>query len=81
MANKWIQKADMEKGAFSRALKIPEKKNIPMTLIKKIIDAEPGDTITNPTKTGKKKIKVTRELEIQAIAAKALKSMAKKKKK
>lgn len=73
MANKWIQKTGIKKGRLSRQLGIDEKDNIPMTLLNKIISAKAGDTIKNPTKTGKNKIKVTRLIERRAILARNLK--------
>ena len=48
---------------FRRQLGIIKRDRIPITLLNKIIDAEPGDTIKNPTKIGKKHIKVTKLLE------------------
>jgi len=63
MVEKWIQKAVGKPGTLHRMLEIPKEKDIPMTLLKKIIAAEKGDVIINPTKTGKKRIKVTRLLE------------------
>jgi len=72
---KWIQKAIKEKGALHRQLGIPKNKKIPKTLLDKIIEAKAGDTITNPTKTGKRRIKVTRELERRAILARTLREM------
>ncbi len=58
---------------FRRQLGIVKRKNIPITLLNKIIAAEPGDTIKNPTKTGKKSIKVTRLLERRSVSARNLK--------
>lgn len=55
---------------FRRQLGIVKRKNIPITLLNKIIAAEPGDVIKNPTKTGKKSIKVTKLLEHRSIMAK-----------
>ncbi len=76
MANKkFIQKIGIKKGALSKQLSIPIKKNIPITLLNKIISAKPGDTITNPTKIGIKKIKVTRLLERRSILARNLKNI------
>lgn len=75
---KFIQKIKMKKGALSKQLGIPEEDNIPITLLNKIIKAKVGDTITNPTKVGKKKIKVTRLLERRAILAKNLKQLKRK---
>ena len=46
---------------FRKQLGIVKRKNIPITLLNKIIDAEPGDVIKNPTKTGKKHIKEEQE--------------------
>lgn len=74
---KWIQKAKMKKGALSKELKIPIKENIPKTLLTKIVDAETGDKIKNPTKTGKKQIEVTTKLQRQANLAKTLKKFKK----
>ena len=75
MKNKFIQKAIKKKGALSRQLGIPEKKNIPMSLLNKVIRAKAGQTITNPTATGKRRIKVTRLLERRAILARTLKRL------
>jgi len=76
---KFIKKIKIKKGALSKQLGIKEKDKIPMTLLNKIIRAKAGDTITNPTKTGNKKIKVTRLLERRAILAKNLKNISRKK--
>ena len=54
-------------------LGIDKEKKIPIALLNKIISAKAGDTIKNPTKVGKKNIKVTRRLERQAILARNLK--------
>jgi len=77
MVEKWIQKAVGKPGTLHRMLEIPKEKDIPMTLLKKIIAAEKGDVIINPTKTGKKRIKVTRLLERRAILAVNLKNISK----
>jgi len=78
--NKFIQKIGLKKGSLSRQLKIPEKDNIPITLLDKIVKAKAGDTIRNPTKSGKRFIKVTRLLERRAIFARTLKGFSKKRK-
>ena len=79
MAKKqWIQKAKVKKGALSRQLDIPEKEDIPMGLLNKIVSAKAGETIRNPTKAGKRRIKVTRLLERRAILARNLKRMRRK---
>ena len=75
---KWIKKAHIKKGALSKQLHIPEKENIPMGLLNKIVSAKAGETIRNPTKTGKRRIKVTRLLERRAILARNLKRMRRK---
>lgn len=71
MKELWIQKAfkKKKKGALSRMLEIPEKENIPFTLLEKIRVTDIGKTIKNPTKTGKKQIKVTRLLKRRSVAA------------
>lgn len=79
--SKWIQKIHLKKGALHRMLGIDKDDKIPMTLLNKIIAAKPGQTITNPTKKGKKKIKVTKRLEKRANLAKNLKNISKKQKK
>ena len=77
---KFIKKIGIKKGALSKQLKIPEKENLPRTLLNKIIAAKAGDTIKNPTKTGKRRIKVTRLLERRAILARNLKNLPRRKK-
>jgi|TARA_R100000789_G_scaffold23374_1_gene25989 hypothetical protein len=78
MAKKWIQKANVKEGALSKQLNIPIKDDIPITLLNKIVAAKAGDTIINPTKTGKKRIKVTRKLEERASLARTFKRFKKK---
>ena len=72
---KWIQKAGIKKGALSKQLDIPIAKDIPMRLLDKIVRAKAGETITNPSKLGKRRIKVTHLLERRAILARNLKRM------
>jgi len=36
MAEKWIQKADIKKGALHRQLGIPEDKKIPVSLLQRL---------------------------------------------
>jgi len=55
-------------------LGIPEKDNIPLTLLRKITKTEIGMIIRNPTKRGKRKIKVTRLLKKRAIFALTVKT-------
>lgn len=67
-------KLNLKKGSLSRMLGIPEKKNIPLTLLRKITKTEIGMTIRNPTKQGKRKIKVTRLLKKRAVFALTMKT-------
>ncbi|MBU2616647.1 MAG: hypothetical protein KKB79_01545 [Nanoarchaeota archaeon] len=78
MVFKWIQKIHLKKGVLHKQLGIPQDKKIPISLLNKIIAARPGDIITNPSKLGKKRIKVTRILEKRANLAKNLKNISKK---
>lgn len=71
--------ANKKPGSLSRQLGIPIKDNIPKTLLNKIISAKAGQTIRNPTSSGKRRIKVTRLLERRAIFARTLKSFRKSK--
>lgn len=77
---RFLRAAIQKPGALSRQLGIPEEKNIPITLINKIIKSKAGDRIRNPTKIGKRFIKVTRLLERRAILAKTLKKISKRRK-
>lgn len=75
MAKKWIQKARIKKGALSRQLGIPEKDDIPITLLKAIKKASIGETVKNPTKSGKRTFRVTSKLNRRAVLALALKGL------
>jgi hypothetical protein len=75
MATKFINLIHMKPGALSRQLGVPIKKNIPMKLLKKIVVAKAGQTINNPCKTGKRRIKVTHLVERRSILAINLKNM------
>ena len=68
---KWIQKANIKKGALSRQLGIPIKKNIPLKKLDKIIRSPVGRRIS----TDGKKITVTKLLKRRAVLAKNLKRM------
>lgn len=70
MTEDWIE--NLKKGALRQHLSIPEDKNIPSTLVNKIVDAKIGDTIVNPTKIGKEQYKVTDTLHKEAVSAKTL---------
>ncbi len=74
---RWIQRAIHRPGKLHKELGIPKGTKIPMALLNKIISAKAGQTISNPTKIGKKRIKVTRKIEQRAILAKNLKNLKK----
>jgi hypothetical protein len=65
---KWIKGVVQphEKGRFHRQLGIPVKQRIPKTLVKKLVRTPIGNTVRNPTKTGKRRIKVTRLVKQRA---------------
>lgn len=65
---KWIQKVvkPNERGLFHKQLGIPIKQRIPKTLVQKIVKTPIGQKIKNPTKKGKRIIKVTRLLKQRA---------------
>jgi len=75
----WIQHAVKRPGALSRQLGIPVRDNIPKTLLEKIAKTPIGKTIRNPTKKGKRRIRVTRKLKKRAVLALTLKRLAEKK--
>ncbi len=77
MVKRWIQKAVHKPGKLHSDLSVPKEKKIPMILLNKIIGAKAGETITNPTSVGRKKIKVTRKIEQRAILARNLKKIKK----
>lgn len=68
---KWMQEAFSyhKKCSLHRQLKIPCEVKIPITLLRKIKGTEIGLTVLNPTKTGKRRIKVTRLLKYRANLA------------
>ena len=76
----WIHHSIKKKGGLSRQLGIPEKDNIPVTLLRKVKTAPIGSTVSNPTKTGRRKIKVTKKLKKRATLALTLKRLRRKKK-
>jgi len=55
--------ANLKKGALHRQLGITVGTDIPRTLLRKIKGTAEGGTITNPTKKGKRRIKVTKLLK------------------
>jgi len=65
---KWIQDVvePRERGRFHKQLGISVKARIPKTLVKKIVATDIGETVQNPTKVGKRRIKVTRLVKQRA---------------
>lgn len=79
MKKKWIQSAIKgKKGSLHKALGIKMNDKISLALLNKIIKAEAGNTIKNPSKKGKKRIKVTSKIEREAILARNLKRIKRK---
>jgi hypothetical protein len=66
------KKIVMKKDALRNQLKVPEGRNIPMSLINKILKAEVGDEMSNPFGG---KIKITALLKRRANLGKTLKKM------
>ncbi len=82
MKKKWIQKAiGKNRRSLHSTLGIKKDDKIPLSLLNKIIKAEAGDTIKNPSKKGKSKIEVSRTIEREAILARNLKKISAKRKK
>ena len=77
MVKKFIKTINLKEGALSRQLGIPVKRNIPITLLNKIVRAKIGQTFKNPTKTGNVMIHVTRKLKRRSVLAKNLKNFRK----
>jgi len=75
---KWIQKINLKKGRLHKLLGINQDEKIPSSLINKIMKAEVGDTIKNPSKKGKRKIKVTGLLKKKANLARNLSKIKRK---
>lgn len=67
----WIKDAIKPKkeGALHTQLGVPKSKTIPKTLLGEIKRTDIGKTVTNPTKTGKRRIKGTRLLKKRAVLA------------
>jgi hypothetical protein len=56
----WMQRALQRKpGALHRQLGIPGDTKIPVNLMRRILKANTGDVVKNPTKTGRRTYKVT----------------------
>ena len=59
--------AKLKRVALHKQMGIPMDKKIPVTLLRKIKNTKLGKTIKNPTKTGRKKYKVTRLLKERVV--------------
>jgi len=77
MIKKWIQRAVHRPGKLHSDLGIAKDEKIPMKLLDTIVKAKAGQTISNPTSVGKKRILVTRKVEQRAILARNLKRIKK----
>jgi hypothetical protein len=64
-----------------RQLGISERKKVPVTLAQKISKTPAGKTVRNPTKSGKKSIKVTPLMKKRAVLAKNIPKWKSKKSK
>jgi len=70
------EKIMIKPDSFRKMLKVPDGKNIPMSLINKINKAEVGDMVMNPFT--KKDMKVTALMKKRSNLAKTLKRLPKK---
>lgn len=61
-------KAEGKTWSLSTMLDVPDDKKIPKTLLRRIKNAEIGSTVSNPTQTGKQRVKVTRKLKQKVMA-------------
>lgn len=70
----WIQDAlkKHKKGTLHRQLGVPQDKKIPKSLLARIKRTDVGKTVKNPTKTGKRRIKITGLLKKRAVLAHTL---------
>ncbi len=75
-----IKSLNLKTGALHRQLGIPINIIIPMILLRKIILSKPGMVIRNPTRVGRRRIRVTRLLERRAILAVNLKNIVRRNK-
>ena len=71
MSEQWMQEAFKKhtEGSLHRQLGVPKNENLPISFLAKIVLTEINKTIKNPTKIGKKEVKVTRLLKRRAVAA------------
>jgi len=67
----WIQNAvsKHKKGSLHRQLGVPMTKKIPKSLLNRIKHSQVGKTVKNPSRTGKRRVKVTGLLKKRAVLA------------
>jgi hypothetical protein len=65
----------LKKGMLSKSLSVAEEDNIPITLLRVIVNTPAGKTIKNPTKHGKSIIKVTELMKKRASLAITMKTI------
>ena len=79
IVKRFIKRAEARRGELGKQIGIAKKDNIPVTLLNKIIASKPGETISNPTKIGKRRIRITRLMERRAILARNLRRSSRRK--
>lgn len=77
MVKYWIQKSlkKHKRGSLHKQLGVPMDTKIPKALLTRIKNADIGKTIKNPSKTGKRRIKVTGLLKKRAVLAHTLREL------
>jgi hypothetical protein len=75
-----IRDLDDMNNPLREQLGISQKRKVPVTLSQKISRTPAGKTISNPTKAGKKRIKVTPLMKKRAVLAKNIPKWRKSKK-
>jgi len=74
MAKYWIQRAlkKHKKGSLHRQLGVPQDKTIPKSFLTRVKNTQIGKTAKNPSKTGKRRVKVTHLLKKRVVVAHTL---------
>lgn len=82
MAKKFIKQVlEGDRGKLHKQLGISPNQKIPVTLLRRIMDAKRGSRIKNPTMTGNDRVVATRLLKQRANFALTLKKLREKKSK
>lgn len=78
MGKKWIANVvdPSKKGLTHRQLGVPKNKKLPKTFLQEIKDTPIGETAYNPTRIGKRKIKVTHLAKKRATLALTLRNLS-----